>query len=143
MALVRDTSVEGVVWKMFLLSGTLRIYFLRKLPGLPPDREIKFCVNIMPSINPISMPPYRMALAELKKLKEQLQELLDKDFIHPSTSPWGALILFMRKKDGSLRLCIDYKQLNKVTIKNKYPLPHIDDLFNQLQGARYFSKVDL
>ena len=84
-----------------------------------------------------------MAPAELKELKEQLQEVVDKGFIRPSTSPWGAPVLFVRKKDGSLRLCIDYRQLNKVTTKNKYPLPRIDDLFDQLAGASCFSKIDL
>ena len=84
-----------------------------------------------------------MAPAELKELKVQLQELVDKGFIRPSVSPWGAPVLFVRKKDGSLRLCIDYRQLNKVTIRNKYPLPHIDDLFDQLQGAKVFFKIDL
>ena len=92
---------------------------------------------------PISMSPYRMAHVELKELKEQLQELLDKGFIGPSTSPWGAPVLFVKKKDGTLRLCIDYRELNKVTIKNIYPLPRIDDLFDQLQGAQYFFKIDL
>ena len=86
---------------------------------------------------------FRLAPAELKGLKEQLQELLDKGFIRPSTSPWGAPVLFVKKKDGTLRLCIDYRELNKVTVKNKYPLPRIDDLFDQLQGAQYFSKIDL
>ena len=84
-----------------------------------------------------------MAPTELKELKVQLQELLDKKFIRPSTSPWGAPVLFVKKKDGSLRLCIDYRELNKVTVKNKYPLPRIDDLFDQLQGAQVFSKIDL
>ena len=84
-----------------------------------------------------------MAPTELKELKMQLQELLDKKFIRPSTSPWGAPVLFGKKKDGSLRLCIDYRKLNKVTVKNKYPLPRIDDLFDQLQGAQLFSKIDL
>ena len=84
-----------------------------------------------------------MAPAELKELKEQLTDLLEKGFIRPSTSPWGAPVLFVRKKDGSLRMCIDYRQLNKVTIKNRYPLPRIDDLFDQLQGAKCFSKIDL
>ena len=84
-----------------------------------------------------------MAPAELKKLKDQLKDLLDKGLIRPSVSPWGAPVLFMRKKDGSLRMCIDYRQLNKVTVKNRYPLPRIDDLFDQLQGASYFSKIDL
>ena len=84
-----------------------------------------------------------MAPTELKELKEQLKDLLDKGFIRPSVSPWGAPVLFVRKKDGSLRMCIDYCQPNKVTIKNKYPLSRIDDLFDQLQGASYFSKIDL
>ena len=84
-----------------------------------------------------------MAPAELKKLKDQLKDLLDKGFIIPNVSPWGAPILFVYKKDGSLRMCIDYRQLNKVTVKNRYPLPRIDDLFDQLQGASYFSKIDL
>ena len=84
-----------------------------------------------------------MALANLKELKEQLKVLLDKGFIRPSISPWGAPILFVKKKDGSLRMCIDSRQLNKVTIKNKYPIPRIDDLFDQLQGASHFSKIDL
>ena len=92
---------------------------------------------------PISIPPYRMAPAELRELKAQLQELLGKGFIRPSSSPWGVLVLFVKKKDGSFRMCIDYMQLNKVTIKNKYPIPRIDDLFNQLQGACTFSKIDL
>ena len=98
----------------------------------------------MPSgTQPISIPPYRMAPLGLRELKAQLQDLLDKGFIHPSTSPWGALVLFVKRKDGSLGLCINYRQLNKVTTKNKYPLPRIDDLFDQLQGTRWFSKIDL
>ena len=104
--------------------------FPEELPGLPPDREIEFCIDVVPGTDPISMPPYRMAPAELKELNEQLKELLDKGFIRPSSSPWGAPVLFVKNKDGSLRLCIDYRQLNKVTIKNKYPLPRIYDLFD-------------
>ena len=84
-----------------------------------------------------------MAIVELKELKLQLQELLEKRFIRPSVSPWGAPVLFVKKKDDTLRLCIDYRQLNKLTIKNKYPLPRIDDLFDQLKGASIFSKIDL
>ena len=117
--------------------------FPDELLGLPPTREIEFEIEVMPRTRPIFIPPYRMAHAELKELKEQLQELVDKGFIRPSTSPWSALVLFMKKKDGSLRLCIDYRQLNKVTTKNTYPLPRIDDLFDQLAGAGCFSKIDL
>ena len=111
--------------------------------GLPPHREIEFCIDVVPDIAPIFMSPYRMAPTELKELKEQLQELLDKGFIRPSTSPWGTLVLCVKKKDGTLRMCIDYRELDKVTIKNKYPLPRIDDLFDQLQSAQFFSKIDL
>ena len=117
--------------------------FPEDLPGLPPEREVEFGIDMIPDTQPISIPPYRMAPAELRELKEQLQDLLEKGFIRPSISPWGAPVLFVRKKYGSLRMCIDYRQLNKVTIKNKYPLPRIDDLFDQLQGARCFSKIDL
>ncbi|KAL0543848.1 hypothetical protein IC582_018953 [Cucumis melo] len=117
--------------------------FPEELPGLPPLREIEFAIELEPSIVPISRAPYRMATAELKELKVQLQELLDKGFIRPSVSPWGAPILFVKKKDGSMRLCIDYRELNKVTVKNRYPLSRIDDLFDQLQGATVFSKIDL
>ncbi|XP_038975659.1 uncharacterized protein LOC120106585 [Phoenix dactylifera] len=117
--------------------------FPEKLPGLPPDREVEFTIDLTPGAGPISKAPYRMAPAELRELKTQLQELLDKKFIQPSVSPWGAPVLFVKKKDGSMRLCIDYRELNKITIKNKYPLPRIDDLFDQLQGAQVFSKIDL
>ncbi|KAA0033196.1 ty3-gypsy retrotransposon protein [Cucumis melo var. makuwa] len=117
--------------------------FLEELPGLPPHREVEFAIELEPGTVPISRAPYRMAPAELKELKVQLQELLDKGFIRPSVSPWGAPVLFVKKKDGSMRLCIDYKELNKVTVKNRYPLPRIDDLFDQLQGAIVFSKIYL
>ncbi|KAL0544053.1 hypothetical protein IC582_019164 [Cucumis melo] len=117
--------------------------FLEELPGLPPHREVEFAIELEPGTVPISRAPYRMAPAELKELKVQLQELLDKGFIRPSVSPWGAPVLFVKKKDGSMRLCIDYRELNKVTVKNKYPLPRIDDLYDQLQGATVFSKIDL
>ena len=117
--------------------------FPEDLPGLPPEREVEFGIDVIPGTQPISIPPYRMAPAELRESKEQLKDLLEKGFIRPSISPWGAPVLFVRKKDGSLRMCIDYRQLNKVTIKNKYPLPRIDDLFDQLQGTKCFSKIDL
>ncbi|KAA0033112.1 ty3-gypsy retrotransposon protein [Cucumis melo var. makuwa] len=117
--------------------------FPEELSGLPPHREIKFAIELEPSTVPISRAPYRMAPAELEELKVQLQELLDKGFIRPSVSPWGAPVLFVKKKDRSMRLCIDYGELNKVTVKNKYPMPRIDDLFDQLQEAKVFSKIDL
>ncbi|KAI6680538.1 hypothetical protein NL676_034419 [Syzygium grande] len=101
--------------------------FPQELPGLPPEREVEFVIELALGTEPISKPPYRMSLSELKELKVQMQELLDKGFIRPSASPWGAPVLFVRKKDGSLRLCIICVRLNQVTVKNKYPLPRIDD----------------
>ncbi|KAJ3680982.1 hypothetical protein LUZ60_015471 [Juncus effusus] len=117
--------------------------FPNELPGLPPDRVVEFAIDLAPGTGPISRAPYCMAPVELKELKSQLDELLKLGFIRPSVSPWGAPVLFVKKKDGSMRLCIDYRELNKVTVKNKYPLPRIDDLFDQLQGAQVFSKIDL
>ena len=117
--------------------------FPEELPGLPPQREICFEIELLPGTSPISKAPYRMAPTELKELQTQLQELLDHGFIRPSHSPWGAPVLFVKKKDGSFRMCIDYRELNKVTVKNKYPLPRIDDLFDQLKDASVFSKIDL
>jgi hypothetical protein len=117
--------------------------FPDELPGMPPDQDIEFVIELQPGTTPISKRPYRMPPAELAELKKQLQELLDKGFICPSTSPWGCPALFVKKKDESLRLCIDCCQLNTVTIKNKYPLPRIDVLFDQLVGAKVFSKIDL
>jgi len=115
----------------------------QEVPGLPTDRELKFAIELQPGTNPISKAPYRMAPKELEELKKQLQELLDKGLIQPSVSPWGGPVLFVKKKDGSLRLCIDYQEINRVTVKNKYPLPHIDDLFDQRARATVFSKIDL
>jgi hypothetical protein len=117
--------------------------FPDELLGMPPDRDIEFEIELQPRTAPISKRPYRMPPAELAELKKQLQELLDKGFIRPSTSPWGCPALFVKKKDESLRLCVDYRPLNAVTIKNKYPLPRIDVLFDQLVGAKVFSKIDL
>ena len=107
----------------------------QEVPGLPPDREIEFTIELVPGTTPISKTPYRMAPAELTELKTQLQELLDKGLIQPSVSPWGIPVLFVKKKDGNMRLSIDYQEINKVTIKNKYSLRRIDDLFDQLAGA--------
>jgi hypothetical protein len=117
--------------------------FPDELSGMPPDRDREFAIELQPGTAPISKRPYRMPQTELPELKKQLQELLDKGFIHPSTSPWGCLALFVKKKDESLRLCVDYRPLNAVTVKNKYPLPRIDVLFDQLVGAKVFSKIDL
>jgi hypothetical protein len=117
--------------------------FLEELPGMPPDREIEFVIELVPGTTPIFKRAYRMAANQLVELKEQLQELLDKGYIHPSASPWGAPVIFVPKKDGTQRMCVDYRSLNEVTIKNKYPLPRIDDLFDQLKGACVFSKIDL
>ena len=117
--------------------------FPDELPGLPPQRVVDFSIELHPGTSPISMTPHRMTPVELQELRVQLQELLDKGFIRPSTSPWGALVLFAKKKDRTLRLCIDYRKLNRVTIKNRYPLPRIDDLFDQLRGARVYSKIYL
>eukprot|EP00253_Pinus_taeda_P020294 PITA_20294 len=117
--------------------------FPEEIPGLPPKRDIDFTIELIPGAAPVLRTPYRMSVPELTELKMQLQELLDKNYIRPSVSPWGALVLFVRKKDGTLRMCIDYRQLNKLTIKNKYPLPRIDELFDQVKGATVFSKIDL
>ncbi|GJZ31256.1 reverse transcriptase domain-containing protein, partial [Tanacetum coccineum] len=113
------------------------------LKGLPPQRQVEFRIELIPGATPVAKSPYRLAPSEMQELSEQLKELQDKGFIRPSHSPWGAPVLFVKKKDGSMRMCIDYRELNKLTVKNRYPLPRIDDLFDQLQGARYFSKIDL
>jgi hypothetical protein len=114
-----------------------------ELPGMPPDRDVEFVIELQPGTAPISKRPYRMPPNELAELKLQLQELLDKGYIRPSASPWGCPALFVKKKDHSLRLCVDYRPLIAVTTKNKYPLPRIDILFDQLAGAKIFSKIDL
>ncbi|GJZ67516.1 putative reverse transcriptase domain-containing protein [Tanacetum coccineum] len=113
------------------------------LPGLPPSRQVEFRIELVPGAAPVARAPYRLAPSELKELSDQLKELLEKGFIRPSSSPWGAPVLFVKKKDGSFRMCIDYRELNKLTVKNRYPLPRIDDLFDQLQGSSVYSKIDL
>ena len=117
--------------------------FPDELHGLPPQRVVDFGIELHPGTSPISMTPHRKTPVDLQELRVQLHELLDKGFIRLSTSPWGAPVLFAKKKDKTLRLCIDYRQLNRVTIKNQYPLPRIDDLFDQLRGARVYPKIDL
>ncbi|GJT17520.1 reverse transcriptase domain-containing protein [Tanacetum coccineum] len=117
--------------------------FPEDLSGLPPQRQVEFRIDLVPGATPIAKSPYRLAPSEMQELSGQLQELQDKGFIRPSHSPWGEPVLFVKKKDGSLHMCIDYRELNKLTVKNRYPLPRIDNLFDQLQGSCYFSKIDL
>ncbi|KAI3802152.1 hypothetical protein L1987_30279 [Smallanthus sonchifolius] len=117
--------------------------FPKDISGLPPVRQVEFRIDLIPGANPVARAPYRLSPSEMQELASQLQELSDKGFIRPSHSPWGAPVLFVKKKDGSFRMCIDYRELNKLTIKNRYPLPRIDDLFDQLQGSTCFSKIDL
>ncbi|GJS37011.1 putative reverse transcriptase domain-containing protein [Tanacetum coccineum] len=117
--------------------------FPEDLPGIPPTRQVEFQIDLVPGAAPVARAPYRLAPSKMKELAEQLQELSDKGFIRPSSSPWGAPVLFVKKKDGSFRMCIDYRELNKLTVKNRYPLPRIDDLFDQLQGSSVYSKIDL
>src|SRR3954462_3666777 len=117
--------------------------FLEELPGMPPDRCVEFIVDLMPGPAPISRRPYKMAPRELAELKIQLEALLTKGFIRPSSSPWGCPVLFVTKKDGTERMCVDYRPLNLATIKNKYPLPRINDLYDQLAGSSVFSEMDL
>lgn len=117
--------------------------FPQEIPGLPLKRDINFTIELVTRAAPMSRDPYRMSIPELTELKMQLQELLDKNYICPSVSSWGAPVLFVKRKDGNLHMCMDYRQLNKLTIKNKYPLPRIDKLFDQVKGATVFSKIDL
>jgi hypothetical protein len=117
--------------------------FPKVLQGMPPERKVEFAIELIPSMAPISKRAYRVSGPELVELKKQIDELLEKGYIRPSTSPWAAQVLFVEKKDGTKRMCIDYRFLNEVTIKNKYPLPRIEDLFDQLRGASVFSKIDL
>jgi hypothetical protein len=132
--LVKDLRCQ---WSMsFLISSP------EELPSRPPDRDIEFVIELKPGTAPIYKTPYRMATLELAKLKEHIMELLEKGFIHPSSSPWEAPMIFVPKKDGTQRLCVDYHALNVVTIKNKYPLPMIDDLFDQLYGTCVLSSAE-
>ncbi|GJV31725.1 putative nucleotidyltransferase, ribonuclease H [Tanacetum coccineum] len=113
------------------------------MPGLPPAQQAEFQIDLVPGTAPVARAPYRLAPSKMQELSAQLQELFDKGFIRPSSSPWGAPVLFVKKKNGSFRMCSDYRELNKLTFKNRYPLPRIDDLFDQLQGSSVYSKIDL
>jgi len=115
----------------------------KDLPGMPPEHEIELFIDLLPGTAPISKRPYRMVVNELEELKKQLRELQSKGYIRPSSSPWGALVIFVEKKDGTQRMCVDNRSLNEVTVKNKYPLPRIEDLIDRLKGACVFFKIDL
>jgi hypothetical protein len=135
---VQGTSLDEI--------GIVREYpdvFPEEFPGMPHDRDIEFMIELLPGTPPISKRPYRMPVNELVELKKQIPELQSKGFICPSSSPWGAPVLFVEKKDETQRMCVDYRSLNEVTIKNMYPLPRIEDLFDQMKGANVFSKIDL
>ncbi|GJW45691.1 putative reverse transcriptase domain-containing protein [Tanacetum coccineum] len=121
----------------------VELVFPEDLPGLPLTRQVEFQIDLIPGVAPVARVPNRLALSEMKELSDQLQEVSDKGFIRPSSLPWGALVLFFKKKYGSFRMCIDYQELNKLTVKNRYPLPRIEDLFDQLQGSSIYSKIDL
>ena len=142
LAFVVDRRQEGTRLEDIPIVKEFPDVFPDDISGLPPDRATEFVIELIPGTKLISIPPYRMAPTELKELKAQLEELLSKGFIRLSTSPWGAPVLFVKKKYGSLRLCIDYRQLNRATIPNQYPLPHIDELFDQLHGSLVYSKID-
>ncbi|KAL0381229.1 UNVERIFIED_CONTAM: Transposon Ty3-G Gag-Pol polyprotein [Sesamum angustifolium] len=143
LAHVIDFEKVNPILEEILVVRDFPEVFPDDLPGLPPHREVDFTIETFPGVAPISIAPYRMASVELQELKKQLEELLEKGFIRPSTSPRGAPVLLVKKKDNSMRLCVDYRQLNRATVKNKYPLPRIDDLLDQLKGAIIFSKIDL
>ena len=135
-------AIQATILCAILVVCEFPDVFLDELPALSPDKDVEFKIELVPSTAPILRRPYRMPPNELVELKIQLQELLDKGLIQPSSSPWGCLALFV-KKDKSLRMCVDYRPLNAVIIKNKYTLPHIDILFDQLAKAKVFSKIDL
>jgi hypothetical protein len=117
--------------------------FPEELTELPPDRDVEFVIELMPGAGPIAKSPYRMLSDELDELKKQLKKLLEQGFVRPSASPWGSPVLFMEKKDGTKKMCIDYRTLNSMTIINKYPLARIEDLLDRLKKAKFFSKIDL
>ncbi|GJV28180.1 putative reverse transcriptase domain-containing protein [Tanacetum coccineum] len=138
-----EDKLEGKQIKVVPIIRDFPEVFLEDFPGLPPTRPVEFQIDLILGAAPVARAPYRLAPSKMKELSEQLQGLSDKDFIRPSSSPWGASVLFVKKKDGSFRMCINYHELNKLTVKNRYPLPRIDDLFDQLQGSSIYSKIDL
>nr|GEZ44198.1 putative reverse transcriptase domain-containing protein [Tanacetum cinerariifolium] len=139
---IKDKSEEERLENVPIVRDFSEV-FPEDLPGLPPTRQVEFQIDLIPGAAPVARAPYRLAPSEMKELSDQLQEFSKKGFIRPSSSPWGAPVLFVKKKDGSFRMCIDYRELNKLTVKNRYPLPRINDLFDQLQGSSIYSKIDL
>ncbi|GKD27477.1 putative reverse transcriptase domain-containing protein [Tanacetum coccineum] len=137
-----DKSEEKRLEDVPIVREFLKV-FPEDLTGLPPARQVKFQIDLVPCDAPVARTPYRLAPAELQELSTQMQELSDRGFIRPSSSPWGALVCFVKNKDGSFWMCIDYRELNRLTVKNRYELPRIDDLFDQLQGSRVYSKIDM
>nr|GFA35320.1 putative reverse transcriptase domain-containing protein [Tanacetum cinerariifolium] len=142
LSIISCTKTEKYVKKGFLIF-LAHITTKEELPGLPPTRLVEFQIDLVPGAALVAWAPYRLAPSEMKELAKQLKELSDKGFIRPSSSPWGAPVLFVKNNDGSFRMCIDYRELNKLTVKNRYLLPRIDDLFDQLQGSSVYSKIDL
>nr|GEY37204.1 putative reverse transcriptase domain, ribonuclease H-like domain, aspartic peptidase domain protein [Tanacetum cinerariifolium] len=142
-ARMEEDKSEGQQLKDVPIVRDFLEIFPEDLPGHPPARPVEIQIDLIPRAAPVARAPYRLAPSEMKELLEQLQELSDKGFIRPSSSPWGAPIVFVKKKNGSFRMCINYRELNKLTVKNRYPLPRIDDLFDQLQGSSIYSKIDL
>ncbi|GJY41211.1 putative reverse transcriptase domain-containing protein [Tanacetum coccineum] len=137
-----DKSEEKQLEDVPIVRDFLEV-FPEDLSGIPPARQVEFQIDLVPGVAPVARAPYRLAPSEMKELAEQLQELSNKGFIRPNSSPWGAPVLFVKKKDGSFRMCINYRELNKLTVKNRCPLPRIDDLLDQLQGSSVYSKIDL
>jgi len=139
---VKDEAAEPSLLDILVVREFPDV-FPKEIPDVPPFKEVEFWIDIIRGATPMSTTPYRMAPAKLRELKTQLDELLEKGYIRPNMSQWGAPVLFVKKNDGTLRLCIDYGELNKITVKNHYPLSKIDDLFDQLRGAGTLSKIDL
>nr|GEX30727.1 putative reverse transcriptase domain-containing protein [Tanacetum cinerariifolium] len=137
-----DKSKEKRLEDILIVQDFFEV-FLEDFSGIPPTRQLEFQIDLVPGAAPVARVPYRLAPSEMKELLNQLKELADKGFIRPSSSPWGAPVLFVKKKDGSFRMCIDYWELNKLMMKNHYLLPRIDDLFDQLQGSSVYSKIDM
>ena len=129
--------------EQFHILKEFQVVFCDKISVLPPKRYLDFTIDLMSFSTPVSRAPYHMSILELTKWRIQLQELLDKGYIRPSVPPWRAPVLFVKKKDGTFRMCIDYKQLNNIIVKNKYPLPRINDMFDDINKAKIFSKIDL